>query len=248
MVLAGLAQIQAIEKEFADQERQQTMTATEFAIYKATEAADARKAAFKGTAEQLARYEVLNRQQLQQTVDEIRGSNVTLIGGATEVGAANEQAAKKCQVGYSIAFHAAGGGFAAFKGAVIQGNEEMIQSAFGVVDAYAKVLNAIGTPQSTPGMPRTASSADIAGGNFGRAAGGPVAASVPYLVGERGPELFVPDRAGTIVPNGGGSSPVNISITVNGSVLSGKRELAAAVGDALMTSLRASGMRLPSRG
>jgi hypothetical protein len=41
----------------------------------------------------------------------------------------------------------------------------------------------------------------------GRAAGGPVAAGVPYLVGERGPELFVPRGSGTIVPNsrGGGS-------------------------------------------
>jgi phage-related minor tail protein len=31
--------------------------------------------------------------------------------------------------------------------------------------------------------------------------GGPVAGGVPYLVGERGPELFVPAAAGRIVPN-----------------------------------------------
>ena len=48
-----------------------------------------------------------------------------------------------------------------------------------------------------------------------RAAGGPVSASNPYLVGERGPELFVPSRAGQIVPNnqlggGGGGSVINI--------------------------------------
>lgn len=35
----------------------------------------------------------------------------------------------------------------------------------------------------------------------GRAAGGPVAAGMPYIVGERGPELFVPKSMGTIVPN-----------------------------------------------
>jgi hypothetical protein len=34
-----------------------------------------------------------------------------------------------------------------------------------------------------------------------RAKGGPVAASTPYIVGEIGPELFVPDSAGTIIPN-----------------------------------------------
>lgn len=37
---------------------------------------------------------------------------------------------------------------------------------------------------------------------FGRASGGPVTANQPYMVGERGPELFVPRASGTIVPNG----------------------------------------------
>lgn len=35
----------------------------------------------------------------------------------------------------------------------------------------------------------------------GRAAGGPVVGGSPYIVGENGPELFVPGRSGTIVPN-----------------------------------------------
>jgi hypothetical protein len=37
-------------------------------------------------------------------------------------------------------------------------------------------------------------------GMQGRAIGGPVLAGVPYIVGERRPELFVPDQNGTIVP------------------------------------------------
>ena len=37
-----------------------------------------------------------------------------------------------------------------------------------------------------------------------RANGGPVSGGTPYVVGERGPELFVPSRNGTIVPNGAG--------------------------------------------
>ncbi len=36
----------------------------------------------------------------------------------------------------------------------------------------------------------------------GRAAGGPVSAGQPFLVGERGPELFVPPRTGRVIPNG----------------------------------------------
>jgi len=45
----------------------------------------------------------------------------------------------------------------------------------------------------------------------GKAAGGPVNDKVPYIVGEKGPELFVPQSNGTIIPNhvigrsGGGS-------------------------------------------
>lgn len=35
-----------------------------------------------------------------------------------------------------------------------------------------------------------------------RALGGPVAASTAYLVGEQGPELFIPNSAGQIIPNG----------------------------------------------
>lgn len=39
-------------------------------------------------------------------------------------------------------------------------------------------------------------------GVIGRAIGGPVMPSQMYMVGERGPELFVPNTPGTIVPNG----------------------------------------------
>jgi hypothetical protein len=37
---------------------------------------------------------------------------------------------------------------------------------------------------------------------LGRASGGPVTGGTPYIVGERGPELFVPGASGAIVPNG----------------------------------------------
>ena len=37
----------------------------------------------------------------------------------------------------------------------------------------------------------------------GRQSGGPVSRGNPYIVGERGPELYVPDANGRIIPNGG---------------------------------------------
>lgn len=56
-----------------------------------------------------------------------------------------------------------------------------------------------------------------AGGPAGpqpRAEGGPVAAGRPYIVGEVGPELFVPGRSGTIVPNSGmGGNTYNINVS-----------------------------------
>jgi len=58
----------------------------------------------------------------------------------------------------------------------------------------------------------------IFGGLF-KAKGGPVSANQPYIVGEQGPELFVPKAAGNIVPNdalaaagGSGSTVVNYNI------------------------------------
>lgn len=55
------------------------------------------------------------------------------------------------------------------------------------------------------------------GGSSGRAIGGSVQAGTPYMVGERGKEMFVPNRSGTIVPNDqlGGSGGVVVNQTIN---------------------------------
>jgi phage-related protein len=52
----------------------------------------------------------------------------------------------------------------------------------------------------------------------GRANGGPVTGGTSYVVGERGPELFVPNTSGTIIPNGGGGGGSTINLTVNGAI------------------------------
>lgn len=48
----------------------------------------------------------------------------------------------------------------------------------------------------------------------GRASGGPVSAGSPYIVGERGPELFVPRSSGQIIPNGAGMGSTDTTIVV----------------------------------
>lgn len=47
-----------------------------------------------------------------------------------------------------------------------------------------------------------------------RADGGPVSAGSPYIVGEQGPELFVPRASGTIIPNGSAAAG-GMNITMN---------------------------------
>jgi len=77
------------------------------------------------------------------------------------------------------------------------------------------ILNAVtgllpGGASSSPGMqraldvtPKTGAAATSTLGNFlsFRANGGPVSANTPYIVGERGPELFVPFQQGNITSN-----------------------------------------------
>ncbi len=51
----------------------------------------------------------------------------------------------------------------------------------------------------------------------GRATGGPVSPGQAYLVGERGPEVFVPTTSGSVTANnvGAGGRDVRVSISVN---------------------------------
>jgi hypothetical protein len=52
----------------------------------------------------------------------------------------------------------------------------------------------------------------------GLAGGGPVMPGQAYVVGEQGPEMFVPSAAGNIVPNGGGQSGgVTVNVDMSGN-------------------------------
>jgi hypothetical protein len=78
-----------------------------------------------------------------------------------------------------------------------------------------------------------------------RAAGGPVMGGSPYIVGERGPELFVPNVSGTIVPNhdlrSGGGSGVGGSVVIN--VNAGMGTDGAEVGRQVVDALKAYSRR-----
>jgi tape measure domain-containing protein len=94
------------------------------------------------------------------------------------------------------------------------------------------------------------------GPNFGipqRANGGSVSRNSPYIVGERGPELFVPGRSGTIVPNdkmGGDNVSVVVNVDAKGTSVQGNdqqgnqlgRAISAAVQQELIKQKRPGGL------
>jgi phage-related minor tail protein len=91
------------------------------------------------------------------------------------------------------------------------------QTLFGIIKStVGAIQDLVSLVANNPAVKGIAGVISSAFGGF-RAAGGSVSAGTPYVVGERGAELFVPSSNGTIVPNGavGGST---INITVNGAI------------------------------
>lgn len=75
-----------------------------------------------------------------------------------------------------------------------------------------------------------------------RAEGGPVDPGRAYLVGERGPELFVPGASGAIMPNGRGGGGGNVIINVTTRDAESFRRSEAQIAG-LMQRLSARGQR-----
>ena len=75
----------------------------------------------------------------------------------------------------------------------------------------------------------------------GRANGGPVSSGQTYMVGERGPELFVPGRSGTIVANdkmGGGGTNVVVNVDAKGSSVEGNEQGANQLGRVISAAVQ----------
>ena len=75
-----------------------------------------------------------------------------------------------------------------------------------------------------------------------RANGGPVKKGGNFLVGEKGPELFVPKRSGTIIPNdklaGGGSTNISVNIDASGSSVQGNEQQGKELGRVISAAIQ----------
>ena len=93
-------------------------------------------------------------------------------------------------------------------------------NSVGVMNGIVRNINlAIAAARNIPGFPNIPS---IPLGSYtppAREFGGSVTSNRPYLVGERGPELFVPNASGSIEPNsalGGRGGTVNMTFNLSG--------------------------------
>lgn len=101
------------------------------------------------------------------------------------------------------------------------GFDDLAKVAIRALDEIAKAALDLPSPSMGGGSGGSGSSGLVSLlvnllGSPGRATGGPVSPGRPYLVGERGPELFVPTSAGQVAAAAqGGGRDVRVAITVN---------------------------------
>jgi hypothetical protein len=99
----------------------------------------------------------------------------------------------------------------AFEEAIVQGNNfrDVLK---GILQDIIRIL-----ARKTITEPLSNAFSSLIGNLFGgaRALGGPVSAGKSFLVGERGPELFIPSQSGSIVANNKLRGGINISNTFN---------------------------------
>ena len=120
------------------------------------------------------------------------------------------------------------------------GFEELKGVALSVLDAIASAALKAGVQSVLSGGGLSGALAGLVGGLPGRATGGPVSPGRAYVVGERGPEMFVPSTSGRVEVGGGGVREVRVAITVNaaggsapGVLAQSSRQVARAVKAAL---------------
>jgi hypothetical protein len=188
----------------------------------------------------------------------MKGAAISLAGfleggfqAAASVATAAINAARTAAAAVATAFNAvktAASAVSTFLGGAFAneiGAAKAILSGIGrVADAVASALYAIANAarsaaqaiRDIPSLPSLGGLGGALGGllppGLHRAGGGPVTGRTPYIVGERGPELFVPGASGSIVPNHALSGGINVYIS---APIGSERDLQNMVVSALAT-------------
>ena len=117
-----------------------------------------------------------------------------------------------------------------------------------VIEQAINAIKTFLTPFSYGKTPLGAGGGSVGGkGTFGpnygfpaRATGGSVTAGQPYLVGERGPELFMPGKSGGIAPSGsfGGIGNIVVNVDASGSSAQGDTAQGNRLGQVIGAAVR----------
>ncbi len=182
--------------------------------------------------------------QLNQRVEEILKTNTDLTREQVEAALRGNQALKE-QVSaleelesmYAAIGQSISNGIVNALTAAVEGTKSLADAASQVLRQVASILLQFGVNAALGGIPGLEKFFP------GRAFGGPVAGGKPYMVGEKGPELFVPSSSGTIVPNNklGGGASVVVNVDAKGTSASGDsgaaKQLGGLIGAAVQSEL-----------
>ena len=130
-----------------------------------------------------------------------------------------------------------------FSRTLADGLDQVLFRARSVEDAIKGIVRQLASRALTTGLMALLGGGLPEGMSFGRAmfgkqAGGPVMGGGAYLVGEQGPELFLPQSSGTIVPNDTGSKTVNVNVRVSGGTRFDGKDLRYVIDEQVRQSVR----------
>jgi phage-related protein len=127
-------------------------------------------------------------------------------------------------------------------GSAIMGVFDKIKNGvMAIVEKVRNLIDAFKELNIVQGAKNVGSKIISSIGNLFRADGGPVSSGNPYIVGERGPELFTPNSNGSIIPNHKLAGAGGITINISGNTLldgSAGEKLAAQIMRTLKQNLR----------
>jgi hypothetical protein len=184
--------------------------------------------------------EVILKQQLRDILKDTKGLNEGEVKAILQRNEAlkrqAEQAEQLKQIYTDVGNSIKSGVVEAIQGA-IDGTKTLQEVATNLLSNIANKLLDVAVNLALFGvMSGTGTGGGLLGGLFKpRANGGSVMAGQPYLVGERGPELFMPGRSGGIAPAGsfGGGSNIVVNVDAGSSNVQGDGAQANALGKAI---------------
>ncbi len=112
------------------------------------------------------------------------------------------------------------------------------ETIVGLIDSFKNFTDKVDNSKFGKAMAKGGLIGGIA--SLFKADGGPVKSGQPYVVGERGPEWFVPGASGTIIPNNRiPSANAGVTININGGTYLSE-DAAERVGDLIINRLKMS--------